>query len=590
MINRFACMLLLVSSVAAAPLGQAALEEGAAKDGAAPKALRYGTDDLREIAKDPGHPLADFVAERLNKREPVPSVWADVASQYVELGYHADAWAIQKAMLQQFVSAELSLPDDTIARLLKGVTKLPERFRKWGDTESEMFSFFGGRQTSPRAAESLRRIIFTLDRIGQKEKSLSLARRFVAAYPNDIIGSEALNTLPSVAALYRQIAAEQKGKRVGATAQLKLGETFGRQNKLPDAVMAYKEYLDIYPEGFEVPDALRALTDLCEQTHDYDAAIQCSEALLKHLAGKEAIAVSARIARFHQELGHRKEYVATYMAIGEKYGLWNPTDTARTILGGAEYAQEHQWSEEAAMLYDACIQVVAQANNLPLDKLPRSVAAPQEQIAFWKACLNVAADDTSLDSTILAFVQKNARSREAAYGRYVLCRLALDAQKIQEALEEADALTALLPDAPAAQRLEGEVRAKIEGIGQSYVERRVANEGLGQTRPGGLDEADAVYRLAQLHAKAGQTTEAVESLAALADEWPESPLAARALFDKATLCRDALKDPDRAQATLERLLVLYPDTDLGVKAFQLLSRTEPAPAAQGEATQTGDRK
>ena len=169
-------------------------------------------------------------------------------------------------------------------------------------------------------------------------------------------------------------------------------------------------------------------------------------------------------------------------------------------------------------------------------------------------------------------MNKNPRSREAAYARYVLSRLALDAGRIREALEHAEALVALLPDAPAAQRLAAEVRARTEGLGQANMERRAANEDVGRAEVGGLEGAEAVYKVAQFHAKAGSTTEAIENLDALALEWPESPLASRALFDKAELYRNALKNPVQANAALERLLVLYPETELGVKALQLLSK------------------
>jgi outer membrane protein assembly factor BamD (BamD/ComL family) len=558
-------------------LAQKEAATAAPESSAAPKGLRYGIDDLREVAKDPGHPLADFVGQKLNKREPLPSIWADAASEYVELGYHANAWAIQKAMLRQFVSGELALQDDALNRLLKGVTALPERFRTWASIETETFSFFDGRQTSARSAESLRQMISTLDRIGQNEKALSLAGRFVTAYPDDIIGAEALNALPASAALYRQIASEQKGKRAGAMAQLRLGETYVRQDKLPDAVAAYKEYLHIYPEGFEAAEALRALAGLCERMRDYQGAIECSEKLLTRLAGRDAIAVMTRIAAFDQALGHHKEYVAVYAAVAEKYGLWNPTDAARAILGGAEYAQEHDWANEAAELYDSCIRVVAQANSLPLDKLPRSEAPAAERLAFWKACLNVADDDKTVSPAITAFVQKNPRCRETAYARYVLCRLAMGAGKIQEAMDQAEALTALLPDAPEAQRLAGEVRAKTEGFGQAEMAERASSGDLSsRTDTSAMNSGvEAVYRAAQSHARAGRNAEAVANFSALAEEWPESPLAARALFDKAEICRDALNDPARAQATLERLVVLYPETDLGVKALQLLGKAAP---------------
>lgn len=571
MLGALVCLLL--------PLHYAYAQETAmqeeAEHPAAPRAVRYGVTDMKDVALDATHPLADIVAEMINRRMPMSCIWAEIAGHYAEQGYHADAWRIQKAMLAKVVSGEVLLPDEALERVLKGMTALPARYQKWEDLEVELFSLFEGRQTSRRASEALGRLTATFDKIGEKNKALSFVKRFIAAYPDDTLGVKALNFMPATAVLYQDIAGAKKGTRAGAAAQLKLAETLARQNKTAKAVWAYKEYLQLYPNGFEVPTVIRTLTKLYEQTRDFKGAIEYSRKLLKHLAGTDAIAVAVRMARLYHRLGNRKEYVTVYLVIGDKYGVWYPTDAARSILNGAEHAHNNKWVREAAELYDACIQVVARANALPLGDLPRSKAGAQERLAFWKACLNVRSDaQETITPAIAKFAKKFSRSREAAYAQCVLSQLALEAGRIQEALEHAEALLGLLPNAPAARRLAADVRAKADSLGYAHRETRTARNSLGRLDVRGLEGAEAVYKLAHFHAKSGRLDEAIQNFQALVSEWPKSTLAPRALFDVAVLYRDGLKNRRRMRAALERVLVLYPETELGITAFQLLNKTK----------------
>ena len=541
--------------------------------GFAAATLRYGADDLAEVAKNPGHPMAEFVRERLQKRAPLPQIWIEAASQYAEEGRHADAWAIQIGVIRSWVTGREPLSNDAAARVVKDMAAQPARFRKWEDLETELFGLFQGRQTSHRAAEVFAGIVAALDAAGANDKALAFAKRGVDAAPNDALGVAALNAMPASAAFCKEVAEKHGETRAGVVARLKLGAILMRQNDLAGAGAAYAAFLEKHPASGDAPKALEALIDICCRRRDFASALAYSEELLKHVAGADAIAVAERMARIHAHTQNRKRFVAAYRDIGERYGIWHPMESAQAIFAGGEHAKALGWADEAAELYDLCVCLIGQVNNLPLADLPRSQGDAEERVGFWKLCLNAAGEQEGRFDRILAFVKRHPRSREAAYGRYLLAGEASRQRRFQEALEHAEAALALLPEAQAVKALVEDTRVKAGRVGQAHQERRAAEDSLARADVRGLSGAEAIHKLAHFHARAGRFKEALENLDALAREWPESPLAPRALFDMAMLYRNDLQQREQWRESMERLLVLYPETELGVSALQLLSRT-----------------
>ena len=535
--------------------------------------LRYGEVDLRTLANDPSHPLAKFVSERLTRRLPMPCVWAEVANQYMEQGLYEHAWGIHHAMLGKAIRGEERLPPSAFELIVRGLVVFPTHFKGWDDIEEELFALFKGRQTNERACGVLKDFATALNKTGQVEKAISFARRFVSTYPDDAIGTEALHLIPSSALVYLEIASRHRGTKVGATALLKFAETRVRQGEPDGAVTAYKQLLRLYPGRPEVPRVLQRLARLLTDAGEREAALVYLEELREHVAGADAVEVAVRIAETHRRLGNWDQYLGTYRSIAEQCTKWAPLEAVQAVLAGADQAYREDRIPEAAELYELHVRLLCQVKGMSLEHLPTAKAIDQERVSFWRGCLKILDGREDEPSPRVADrCDRLPSTREAAFGHYVLARRTAAQGQWQESLQHAEALLTLAPGSRAAEQLAGEARARVTAFG---TQDQRADEGFKGVIEPAIEEAkdpESAYEFAQNAMRTGRDSQAIRSLEALAATWPESSVAPRALFDAAMIHADRLGNREKMRDSLERLMVLYPETELGVTAFGMLNR------------------
>jgi tetratricopeptide (TPR) repeat protein len=524
--------------------------------------LRYGTDSLHVILDDPTHPLYNMAYD-ITVSGALPSdTWRALAQLYAKEGDPESAWQIELGLLRKYACNQEQFSEKGFSALVSSLFVLPPRSKEWR-IEEELYGLFADLVWTPHASTVFAQLLRELNTLNKVDEAAAICRRVLEHAPDASMALAALDGMPPGEELYREIAEAYRDAKVGLHALRKLAGFLENAGRLNEAASSCLELIKRNPPPEEIARALRSLIQISEMRQDYMAAISYAEQLGRYAVGEECLALITRIGTYNLRLGRPEAYVKTYLEAARQCGAFQPASAAGAILEGAARAEEDGWLPEASDLYELAGRVLARSRDLSLDDLPPSGAPPEIRIAFWKRTLPVPQDPGPVEDTVRLIAETYPASREAAWAYYCSARAALTAGDPETGLLHARKLAVLLPEAHGARSL----LAEAEGLGarQRDIERVLTSES--DLTPEG------VYNLGRASLGSADYAEAVARFETLVDTWPQSPLAPRALYDAALAYRDHIQDAGQAQATLERLMILYPDTDLATRAYRLLHST-----------------
>jgi tetratricopeptide (TPR) repeat protein len=557
------CAALLISGGETAAQGVSPAE--------APGVLRYGRDDLNKVSKDGDHPLSRLIVEGFRDHKPVHAIWADAAARYVETEQWQAAWDIQRALLDGQIRGFIAFDEKLIQKIVTDILRLPERSMPWDVIEGELLKLLEKQEENACACRTLGAALRTLETTGEASKATALGNRLMRAHPNAPLGVEAAKNIPASLTVFEAGAGDLTGTRAGVELRFRLADALAEQGRQAEAVSAYEKCLrpDVLPD--DEARALRGILASCEQAGDYAKAVECATRLLERLSGEEAVSLAARIAALHLRLDRRAEFFGIYANTAEKYGAWQPAAVAEFLMNGARSAEEKGWLPEAAGLYSTCWCVIAEASDLRASRLPSCTVEASVRIRFWKEALGLEEGAISQE-TVRTLAESGPGTREAAYFHYASAEDAASKGEFSAAADHARTVVSLCRDSSAAVKLLSRIEAHLAvAEARDAKTREQTLRGDGGTQGASVEE---LFRLAEERRATGDASAAVNALLRIAAEHPESELAPRALYDAAMMQRDALEDPRGARASLDRLSVVYPDSELGITALRLLSRMD----------------
>lgn len=525
------------------------------------RVLNYSRDDLKRVARETKHTFAPLIAEAMRDKKTMPSIWRLVARQYIDTRQWQAAWDIQRALLEGAASNVIALDDSETQKLIVDVLQLPPEFGKWEDVDTPLSTILSGQAENPRSCKLFSTTHGALRAAGEGQKAFNIASQLLRKHPNSPLGIEAAKVIQGNGRFLENLLKEVEGTKAATELQFRIAESAREQGKTLEAISAYEKALAQNVNKEDRSRALRGVFELYGTSSNLEKAREWGDRLLEEISGPDALLLAERLAAMEIELNRHETFCRFCLDFAKGH---RSSAVAEFLVQQAERAEEQQWLHEAATLYTFAFCLIADANDLRIDELPDSEAEAERRIRFWKNALGIGEKGIVSDPRSKSLAENEPGTREAAYYHYAAAEDALSRGDFDGALPHVRIVAQLCPKSSAATRLLGRVEAQLKTI---------TNQGLS------LDEVASIEdlaRRAERRRASGDAVGAASDFMLIAETHLESDHAPRALYEAAMIHRDILNDSDTAVDLLERLYIVYPDSEMGATALRLLSRMDTA--------------